>query len=628
MNVNLQTIKDDYKAKYAKLTKRIIVCAGTGCISNGSAKVYSALKEKLAKKGIDICVDFKEETSSNYLMSKSSCQGFCQQGPLVTILPDEIIYCKVKVDDVDDIIEKTILSNEVVERLLYVDTKDGQRYKNRHDINFFTKQTRMVLKHSGYSDPEDINEYIANDGYFAAEEAFLKYSDTAICEEIIASGLRGKGGGGFPTGKKWDYTRQEGDPKKYVICNGDEGDPGAFMDRAIMESNPHSVIEGMLIAAKAINSDEGYIYVRTEYPLAVKRLRNAIKAAEKLGILGDNVFNSGYNFKLQVMEGAGAFVCGEGSALVASIEGRRGIPHPKPPRLTHAGLFHKPTLLNNVETFAAVPLIIREGAIKYREIGTEKSPGTKTFAITGHLVNSGLIEVPFGTTLREIVYDIGGGVTDNEGNPTNEPFKAVQIGGPSGGCLTEEHLDIPIDFDSLSSKGAMVGSGGLLVMNKHTCMVQIAKFFMEFTQKESCGKCILCREGTKQILTMLEDITEGRATSETLDLLEETSLVVADGSLCGLGKGAPLPVLSTLRYFRDEYEAHVNQKRCPAKQCKALLAPEITDACKGCTLCAKKCPVDAITGDVKKKHVIDQDKCIKCGVCASVCKFNAVVGVN
>jgi NADH-quinone oxidoreductase subunit F len=440
--------------------------------------------------------------------------------------------------------------------------------------------------------------------------------------------LRGRGGGGFPTGRKWDLARQQASDKKYVICNGDEGDPGAFMDRSLMEGDPHRVIEGMMIAARGIGADEGVVYVRAEYPLAVQRMRKAVQDATELGILGPDVLGSGHRLTLEVMEGAGAFVCGEETAMIASIQGQRGMPMPKPPFPAQSGLWGKPTIINNVETLGTVPLIIGKGARHFRSVGVETSPGTKTFALTGHVANTGLIEVPFGTTLREIVMNIGGGVIDDTGQPTGDLFKAVQIGGPSGGCLTQEHLDLPLDFDSLKGVGAMVGSGGLVVMNQQTCMVSVARFFMQFTQNESCGKCVLCREGTKQLLALLDDVIEGRGTAETLELLERLARAVQKGSLCGLGKTAPNPVLSTLRHFRDEYEAHVFQKRCPAHRCKTLAKPEIDPAlCKGCTLCAKKCPVGAISGERKEAHVIDQTKCISCGECMAACRVGAVVGI-
>jgi len=453
-------------------------------------------------------------------------------------------------------------------------------------------------------------------------------TEAEVCDVMEKSGLRGRGGGGFPTGRKWRVTLASPGPKKYVICNGDEGDPGAFMDRSVMEGNPHAVIEGMMIAARAIGANEGYVYVRAEYPLAVERMRKAVKDAEAVGLLGDGVFKDSFSFKITVMEGAGAFVCGEETALMASIEGKRGMPMPKPPFPAQKGLWGKPTVINNVETLATVPFIVREGFEAFRKMGTAGSPGTKTFALTGHVANTGLIEVPFGATLREIVSHIGGGVTGNDGKSADENFKSVQIGGPSGGCLTREMLDMPLDFDSLKGVGAMVGSGGLVVMNKHTCMPAVARFFMQFTQNESCGKCVPCREGTKQMLALLDDVIEGRADESTLKLLEETARAVQVGSLCGLGKTAPNPVLSTLRHFRAEYEAHVKEKRCPAGQCKALAAPEILAAkCKGCTACVKKCPVGAIKGELKKPHSIDQAKCVKCGACKTACKFNAVIGV-
>ena len=628
---DLDRIAAEYAASAEKLTRRVVICAGTGCVAGGSLKVYQGFVKKLAVAGMAVSVDLKTENGRPHeglYISKSGCQGFCQKGPLVTIEPDGILYGHVKPEDVDEIIELTLKKGVAVERLLYVSPTTGQLCRGQGDIPFYAQQRRTVLKSCGRIDPEDIREYIHDDGYAAARRAYRDMTPEAVCEELIHSGLRGRGGGGFPTGRKWELTRKQPGPKKYVICNGDEGDPGAFMDRSVMEGNPHSVVEGMMIAARAIGADEGYIYVRTEYPLAVDRVRRAVRDAAELGLLGDNVFGSGVGLHIQVMEGAGAFVCGEETALMASVEGKRGMPRPKPPFPAQSGLWGKPTVINNVETLATVPLILKRGAAEFRRIGTDKSPGTKTFALTGHVVNTGLIEVPFGATLRQIVMEIGGGVIDEQGNPVNEGFKAVQIGGPSGGCLTQEHLDLPMDFDSLQGVGAMVGSGGLVVMNRHTCMVQIARFFMQFTQNESCGKCVLCREGTKQMLALLDDIIEGRADQNTLDLLEQLAKAVRKGSLCGLGKTAPNPVLSTLRYFRPEVEAHVFQKRCPTGRCKALRTPEIrADLCKGCTICSRKCPVGAISGERKMPHHIDPAKCIKCGACAQACKFHAIVGV-
>lgn len=607
--------------------QRIIICAGTGCVSNGSLKVYDALIKKMAAEKIDVDVILKPESDHLHL-SKSGCQGFCQMGPLVTILPENILYTKVKVDDVADIVDQTIKQGEVIDRLVYVDPTTKEHCKGYAEIPFYKRQMRYVLKECGWIDPEDLNEYIAHRGYEGAKKAFLEMTPESVCKEILASGLRGRGGGGFPTGRKWDAGRVQPGAKKYVICNGDEGDPGAFMDRSVMEGNPHSVIEGLMIAARAIGADEAYVYVRAEYPLAVKRMCKAVADAEAAGILGDNVFGSGMKMKCIVMEGAGAFVCGEETAMIASIEGMRGMPIPKPPFPAQSGLWGKPTIINNVETLSQVPRILLDGAETYKKIGTQTSPGTKTFALTGHVVNTGLIEVPFGTTLREIVMNIGGGITDDEGKPTSDVFKAVQIGGPSGGCLTPEMLDMPLDFDSLRAVGAMVGSGGLVAMNQKTCMVSVARFFMEFTQRESCGKCVLCREGTRQLLAMLDDVIEGRATLTTLDNMQKLGRAVQLGSLCGLGKTAPNPVLSTLKYFRKEYEAHVVDKICPTGRCKALAKPHIiAEKCKGCTACVKVCPVGAITGEVKKPHVIDEEKCIKCGACAAKCKFKAIEGV-
>ena len=621
-----EKIARDYQKLAGSYPLRIIICAGTGCLANGSMKVYEALKEVLESRGIPVAVELRKEGDGKGVhLSHSGCQGFCQMGPLVAVEPDGILYVKVKKEDVQEIVERTILKGELIDRLLDKDPATGKLCKGQGEIPFYKRQHRFTLDLCGKIDPEDIAEYIANGGYEGAEKAFKKMTPQVVCEEVLFSGLRGRGGGGFPTGRKWEFARKEISDKKYVICNGDEGDPGAFMDRSVMEGNPHSVVEGIMIAARGIGADEGYVYVRTEYPLAVARMRKAVAEAEKRGILGDNIFGTSYSCRIHVMEGAGAFVCGEETALMSSIEGNRGMPLPKPPFPAQKGLWGKPTVINNVETLATVPLILRMGAAAFKKLGTEKSPGTKTFALTGHVANTGLIEVPLGTSLREIVHHIGGGVTNKKGEVDGEGFKAVQIGGPSGGCLTEEHLDLPLDFDTVKTVGAMIGSGGLVVMNKDTCIVQIARFFMQFTQNESCGKCVPCREGTKQMLALLDDIIEGRATMETLDLLEDVAWAVNQASLCGLGKTAPNPVLSTLKNFRAEYEAHVLQKKCPTRQCKALSAPEIDpNVCKGCSLCSKKCPVGAISGELKKPFKIDPDKCIRCGTCVEVCKFKAI----
>lgn len=628
----LPELAAEYAARTGKFTRRVIICAGTGCVANGSLKVHAALAEQIAAAGLPVTAELHYENDgaapAGTRLSKSGCQGFCQMGPLVTVEPDHILYTRVKPEDVPEIVATTLRGGQAVERLLYRDPKDGRACRGQEEIPFYKRQTRSVLKSCGRIDPEDIREYIHAGGYESARRAYTQLDPKTICAELIASGLRGRGGGGFPTGKKWEYARVQPAGKKYIICNADEGDPGAFMDRSVMEGNPHSVIEGMMIAARAIGADEGYVYVRLEYPLAVARVRRAAAEAEAMGLLGDNLFGSGLSFRVHVMEGAGAFVCGEETALMASIEGKRGMPSPKPPFPAQSGLWGKPTVINNVETLATVPLVMGGGARAYRAAGTETSPGTKTFALTGHVANTGLIEVPFGTTLREIIYNIGGGVIDDQGNVTGEPFKAVQIGGPSGGCLTEEHLDLALDFDSLRGVGAMVGSGGLVVMNRQTCMVSVARFFMQFTQNESCGKCVLCREGTKQMLALLDDIIEGRATPATLELLEKLARTVAKGSLCGLGKTAPSPVLSTLRHFRAEYEAHVVQKRCPTGSCKALARPEIVAAkCKGCTACKRQCPTGAISGQPKQPHAIDQEKCVRCGACKTACKFGAIIGL-
>lgn len=625
--IELKRIQERFRRRAHAVDRRVVVCAGTGCLVNGSMKVYEEFVRCAESSGLNVLVELKKEEESGIFVSKSGCQGFCQIGPLVTILPEGLFYARVRPEDVKEIVEKTLKNGEPVEKLLYKEAETGRVCHTSEEIPFYRKQERFVLKQCGRIDPESIEEYISEGGYLSATKACTEMTPEDICSLILDSGLRGRGGGGFLTGKKWHAARVEDNPKKYVICNGDEGDPGAFMDMGIMEGNPHSVIEGMIIAARAIGADEGYMYVRAEYPLAVKRLRKAINDATALGILGKKMLGSDHDLHINIMEGAGAFVCGEETALIASIEGKRGMPRPKPPFPAESGLWGKPTVINNVETLSTIPLVISLGPEAFRKLGTEGSPGTKTFALTGHVVNTGLIEMPLGATLREIVYQVAGGVTSDKGEPAWDGFKAAQIGGPSGGCLTKEHLDLPIDFDSVRGVGAMVGSGGLVIMNNDTCMVSVARFFMQFTQSESCGKCVLCREGTKQMLSLLDDIIEGRATEETLEILEELALMVQKGSLCGLGKSAPNPVLSTLRHFRDEYVAHVKDRYCPTGKCKALTTYRIdAELCRGCMICARKCPVNAITGEKGKIHVIDPAVCTKCGTCVTSCKFGAILG--
>ncbi len=612
------------------VARQVIVCAGTGCVANGAWKVHQAFVRQITEAGIAVQTVYSAEHSAHphLRLSKSGCQGFCQMGPLVTILPDNILYTHVKVEDVEAIIQQTLVEHQVIQRLLYRNPADGEYCRGVEQIPFYQKQRRFVLKECGLIDPESIEEYMAHGGYAAARKAYTTMSGQAICQEISLSGLRGRGGGGFPTGRKWEAALRQPGEEKFVICNADEGDPGAFMNRSVMEGNPHSVLEGLMIAARAIGAKQTLVYVRSEYPLAVKRMRQAVIDAEAHGILGCDIFNSGQALDCQVLEGAGAFVCGEETAMIRSIEGQRGMPSPKPPFPAQSGLWGKPTIINNVETLAHVVRIINQGAQTFRALGTAQSPGTKTFALTGHVANTGLIEVPFGASLRQVVMEIGGGITGKDGQIDPDGFKAVQIGGPSGGCLTREHLDLPMDYDSLRGAGAMVGSGGLVAMNRHTCMVNVARFFMDFTTRESCGKCVLCREGTRQMLALLDDIIEGRGTEQSLELLEKLAVAVQKGSLCGLGKTAPSPVLSTLRYFRDEYLAHVRNKCCATGQCRALAKPTINpDKCKGCGLCARKCPVEAITGLKKQAHEINWMVCIKCGVCKEVCHFQAVEGI-
>ncbi len=615
---DLQAYRAIAEAKVKAEKRRIIVCAGAGCVSKGALKVYDKLAEEMKSKGVEVALQLQDEPHGDGVrLKQSGCHGFCEVGPLVRIEPQGWLYIKVKPEDAEEIIEKTIIKGECVERLAY--TQDGKVYVEQKEIPFYKKQTRLVLDHCDKMDATSIEEYIGMGGYTAFEKAITEMGNMEVINIIRESGLRGRGGGGFPAGRKWAQVASQDNFPKYVVCNGDEGDPGAFMDRSVMEDDPHRMIEGMMIAGFATGANDGYIYVRAEYPKAVARLQLAIDQATELGLLGENILGSGFTFNMHINRGAGAFVCGEGSALTASIEGKRGMPRTKPPRTVEHGLFDKPTVLNNVETYANVPLIINNGADWYKKIGTENSTGTKAFALTGNVKNTGLIEVPMGTTLREIIFDIGGGIRGDG------KFKAVQIGGPSGGCLTEEHLDLPLDFDSLKGVGAIIGSGGLVVMDDKTCMVEVARFFMNFTQNESCGKCVPCREGTKRMLEILNRIVDGQGRDGDIEMLEELGETTSAVSLCGLGKTAAGPVLSTIKNFRSEYEAHIYDKKCPAGACKKLKSIVIDkDKCKGCSKCARNCPVGAISGVIKQPYEIDQTKCIKCGACLSNCAFGAI----
>jgi len=595
------------EARVAAVGRRVLICTGTGCLASGA----DAVLREFQRLGADAAA-----------ITKGGCDGFCEGGPLVRVMPDNVLYVKVKASDVPTIVDRTLNRGEIVEELLYHHPATGQAYHGEAEIPFYNSQTRVTLSNCGVIDPDEIDQYIARDGYKALARAVCDLTPDDVIEEILDSGLRGRGGGGFPTGRKWMFARNVPGDVKYVVCNGDEGDPGAFMDRAVMEGDPHRVLEGLAIAGRAIGASHGYVYVRAEYPMAVGRLRRAVEQCHRLGLLGDGILGTNFSFDVTIKEGAGAFVCGEETALLASIEGRRGMPRPRPPFPAQEGLFGKPTVINNVETLATVPSVVLRGPAWFQGIGGEGSPGTKTFAITGQVANTGLIEVPMGKTLREVVYDIGGGIR------SGLEFKAAQIGGPSGSCLPSELLDVKLDYDSLSKAGAMMGSGGLVIMDSATCMVEVARFFMGFAQSESCGKCVPCREGTHRMLELLEKIVGGTATMEDLNLLETLAGVVKDSSLCGLGRTAPNPVMATLKYFRDEYIAHIVERRCPAGVCAALKRYVIDEAkCRGCTRCARVCPVGAISGDVKALHVIDAAICSRCGACVATCKFEAIAAV-
>ncbi|MDM8537406.1 NADH-quinone oxidoreductase subunit NuoF [Desulfobacterales bacterium HSG17] len=592
-----------------KIRTELLLCGGTGCHSTGSLKFRDALQKELDNQGLGKEVKIVE----------TGCNGFCAVGPVMLVQPEGIFYQQLKEKDVPELVEEHFLKGRPVKRLFYKETASKEIIPQMDDIPFFAHQVLRTMRNKGIIDPEVIEDYIARDGYFGAAKALTEMTPAQIIEEMKTSGMRGRGGAGFPTGMKWDFASKSPGDEKYVLCNADEGDPGAFMDRSILEADPHAVLEGMIIAAKAINATKGYIYARTEYPLAIKRLEIAIAQAKEYGFLGDDILGTGFNFEIEIYQGAGAFVCGEETALMRSIEGKRGMPRPRPPFPAHKGLWEKPTILNNVETLANVPQIILHGGKWYSSIGTATSKGTKVFAISGDVNNIGLVEVPMGTPLRTLIYDVGGGI------PDKKKFKAVQLGGPSGGCVPEHLLDTLVDYEEIAKVGAIMGSGGAIVMDENTCMVDMARFFMDFIQDESCGKCTPCREGTKRLLEILEKICDGRGEPEDIDILEELSETIKEASLCGLGQTAPNPVLSTLRYFKDEYYAHINDKKCPAKRCAALLAFEVdADKCKKCGLCFKACPTDAIIWKKKEVAEINKEKCVECLTCFSKCKFDAI----